>query len=440
MEISARLLRLGAGVQRGSRELTPALALTLLAVLATLDLATEAVLRVDFKPYYLAGLAMSRGIDPYSVDALGTLARAQSIEGIVFPYLYPPALACWLAPLAELRPLAAQRIWSALSVLAVALAWVAMLAWLRASPPGNTRRRRGFLFVAGAGLFWVLPWRHNVAMGQVNALVLASIAASLWAFGRKRAVLAGLLLAPAIIVKVTPAVFVLAYAALGGWRALLGASAGTAALAASTLLLGAAPAWSSFLGRLPKMGHGSYIPGLYDPAIVHNFAPSGLVARLGYAPENVALLSQAGACLACAAAAFVAFQRRQHAPLALATFAPVMLLVSPITYVHHVIYLSPAVLCWADWAWRKQRHGTLAALLCLTALAGSDFPPWCERLAPALPWALVTSLNLYGVLGLYVLGLYAAWTEGAYRGGAKDQPAEIPAGVRDLAAGRLRTG
>jgi len=163
----------------------------------------------DFGIYYDAARAVLEGRDPMRVER----------------YLYLPAFAVALAPLAALPYAVALVLWQ--------LASLAALAWV------TTRCQRRVERALGAARPW-LAWAplactlrlvdSNLANGQANLLVLALVVAALEAWFERRELGAGLLLGCASALKVVPMFVAVAFLARRGVRAF-------AASAASALVL-----------------------------------------------------------------------------------------------------------------------------------------------------------------------------------------------------------
>jgi len=119
-------------------------------------------------------------------------------------FVSPPFLAYVLAPFTWLPEPVVYGLWSALGVAALYLA-------LRAIAPPATAWRMPRL-LAGLGVLWI-----SFFLGQVNLFVLAGLLLTL---GSRDDRLAGLGLAGAVVLRMTPAVFVIALLFDRRWRAL----------------------------------------------------------------------------------------------------------------------------------------------------------------------------------------------------------------------------
>ncbi len=145
----------------------------------------------DFGAYYHGAAAVARGATPYFVDARGPLGT----------FVYSPAFAFALVPLASLEYLWAARLWT---VINWGLATGCVALALRLTGTNRTTVAATLLVaVPIAGYVWA-----NVRVGQVGTLVAALCLA--WAACRRFGwqFLGGLCLAAAVAVKIAPALLV----------------------------------------------------------------------------------------------------------------------------------------------------------------------------------------------------------------------------------------
>jgi hypothetical protein len=274
------------------RRLLPELAL--LALLALLLGAGVAVAlsdlipppqQLDFAAYYLAALALNAGLSPYDLDALRAIAASQG-RGDVAAYIYPPAFAALLRPLAALPLATAELIW-----LALQLVWLAgaacCLARLARLPPWSV----GALF--GLGLLTPAV-QHTLELGQVNLLLLLLIGGAFLLLNQERGskrsawqLLGGALLAAATLLKLFPALLVLPLFTHRRGGALLGFGLGALLLLLVGLGAGGGATTSTHWASevLPR-----YAGGFATP---NNQSLPAATARL-FTPTSVSLLPVLG--------------------------------------------------------------------------------------------------------------------------------------------------
>ncbi|WP_437830314.1 glycosyltransferase family 87 protein [Sorangium sp. So ce1153] len=392
------------------------------AWLCVLDIVLKQPVAIDFKSFYCAAVAASRGLDVYDVTVLESIARELQLpHELTFPYLYPPFFAHTFSWLARLSPDTAQQVWSSTAVVSYGLAATFAVVAIRRATRGARDAddaARGpaiptVLLAFIAFLAWSLNLRHSLAMGQVNPLVLVFICAALALSLSGKDTPAGLALAVAAGIKVTPILLAIPWVLQRRFRALAGLAAGLGALVVISLPFGAAPAWLEFLRRLPRMSHGSRIPGLFDPGTAPNFSLAGFYARL-FGQDAATIKAASVITILLLLGAALALGGRDPSPSrSLRMFLPLlvtMVVASPFTYVHHVLYIFPAALYALDRAAKHERRIEMGALVVLISLATIDFPYVYERFKAPLP-PLALSVNLYVLLAIYALGMHMLWRE-----------------------------
>lgn len=272
--------------------------------------------------------------------------------GTTYGFTYPPFAAVVMLPMALVSWPVAVAVSIALSVVASAL----LLHWL----VGPVIRREGwsrwFAFVVAGCLFALFePVRDTFSFGQVNLLLVALVFADarLLATGHGRYAGIGIGLASAI--KLTPALFI-GYLLITGRRRQ--AATATATAAAVTLLAalldpGASRTfWTEALWDTGRVGSLSY---------VSNQSLQGVVARLG--PDS----GGHGLWPVCVIAVLAVWVYRARAAVrggddaaGFALTALAACLVSPVTWVHHLVWVIPAFVMLGDSALRRRHRGLLA--------------------------------------------------------------------------------
>ncbi|HWO64211.1 MAG TPA: glycosyltransferase 87 family protein [Umezawaea sp.] len=327
-------------------------------------------LGVDSAVYRAGALALLRGQSLYaSLTALPDWAPD-------LPFAYPPIAAVVFLPLAALP---------------LQLAW-GLLAVGTVLALGTSVRLVG-------GTPWVLPvllclepvWR-TVGLGQVNVLLMALVLADVLALRGSR--FSGVLIGVAAAVKLTPLIFVAHLFLTGRPRDGVRALAAFAGLAVAGFVLlpdDAVRYWTStMLGANKAGGNGWW----------GNQSLSGLLYRVtdGSSPLLVPLVLL---CLAVAVCLVRALHRQGDPVGAVLVTAFAGVLVSPISWTHHWVWVAP--LCAVLLARRQFVPAGALAVLCtgwvftLVPLGEGE-----ERL-----WTPLESLagNAYVLAALAVLGL-----------------------------------
>ncbi len=368
----------------------------MLAVVAVVHFSRGAALGTDSAVYRAGGLAVVRGEPLY--DPLLALAPRVRAE---LPFTYPPFAALLFVPLTTVP---AQFGW-----LVVAVGSVFAL--------GAVVRR----FAGGPApvLLCLLPvlepvWRL-VSLGQINALLMAMVVADVLPARRSR--WGGVLIGLAAAVKLTPLIFI-AHLLVTGRRAdaarALAVFAGASALGAVVLPGDSLRFWTSAVVDNHNAGS---IDWVLDQSL------HGLLARFG-APSIGWYAAVAALVLAVAAVVVRDFHRRGDARAALLVSAGCALLVSPLSWTHHWIWVVPLAAYFA---------GRWASLAVVVAV----FTGWTLVCVPEGDHRELAWSPLQAVLGnAYVLTALAA---GAVLGlrllrrsrgsGARRHAAEVPARV-----------
>ncbi|MEV0432678.1 glycosyltransferase 87 family protein [Nocardia sp. NPDC050413] len=281
---------------------------------------------IDLQVYRLGIEAMRDGADMY-----GQLPKTSI--GIGLPFIYPPFAAIALAPFALLPWGAAKTLYVAVSV--AALAWTLYLVARRYNPD---RKQVALLITACALPVAMLlePVRATIDFGQVNLLLMVLVATD--CLLPKTRYPRGMLIGLAAAVKLTPAAFVLFFLVRKDYKAAATAAAtGAIATLASFAILPTESVryWFGGLGN---------VSGLSGSAFHTNQSIQAVLARLHITglPFD-ALWLFFGALLL--ALVVVAMRKAADAPaIALALNAVFTLLLSPISWSHHWVWIAPALL------------------------------------------------------------------------------------------------
>ncbi|TXS56155.1 glycosyltransferase 87 family protein [Streptomyces sp. t39] len=285
------------------------------------------------------------------------------VPGSRYGFTYPPFAALCMLPLALTSWPAAV----AITLLLNAAAAVLIVRWT----VGPVIRARGWtpwyaLAVAVCGYALLEPVRDTVSFGQVNLLLLALVLADtrLLARGGTAARWAGAGIGIAAAIKLTPAVFI-------GWlllgrRRRAAANAAAVALGATVLAAWAAPGasltyWTDALWNTERVGSLAY---------VSNQSWQGVLARLAepYEPDRVVWAAGVVALLT----VWAVRARRAHTagdhPAGFALTGVLACLISPVTWVHHLVWLTPALAVLAGAALRAPAGTGRRLTVCAVAL------------------------------------------------------------------------
>jgi alpha-1,2-mannosyltransferase len=310
--------------------------LVLLAAVATgIFLATVPLFRHFFD------LGVYRGAVRFWLLDGGDLYAFQ-YRGTAYGFTYPPFAALALSPLALFSwPVAV-----AASVLVNAGAVVRLLRWLR---PRAGWAELALLFLA---VLVFEPGRDTFSFGQVNLVLLVLVYADLAAL-RRGGRWAGLGIGLAAAIKLTPIVFVGYLLISRRYRAALVAAGTMAAATLVAVVVAPDASWEFWTGALWDTGRVGRL------AYVSNQSLRGVVARLDADP--------AWWLAAVAVALAVWWLRAGRAAAAgddragFALTGALACLISPVTWVHHLVWLLPALFLLLE-----RRRWPVAAVLWFT--------------------------------------------------------------------------
>ncbi|MEV6166936.1 glycosyltransferase 87 family protein [Streptomyces sp. NPDC051954] len=302
---------------RGRALLVAALAVVVIVFTATVPLLRD---WFDLRVYYGA-------VDTW-VHHGGRLYDYR-VPGTTYGFTYPPFAAVSMLPMSLLGLHAAIAVGLLLNLGALAVV-VRVLA-------GRSWRKYGWygcaLGVCALALFE--PLRDTFSFGQVNILLLALVLFDSWLLATGRGRLAGVGIGLAAAIKLTPALFIGLLLLARRWRA--AAVATVVTVAATGLAALVAPNasrfyWTEAMWDTTRIGRLDY---------VSNQSAQGILARLGETDRTVwaaVVVLLLGVWVVRARRAVVAGDWAA----AFALTGLTACLVSPITWVHHLVWLLPA--------------------------------------------------------------------------------------------------
>ncbi|HEV3359373.1 MAG TPA: glycosyltransferase 87 family protein [Pseudonocardiaceae bacterium] len=373
-------------------------------VLRGASIALAALVAATAVLFWLTGLPLGLDCAVYRAGALAVLHGKTLYAALPFlpswatgmPFTYPPAAALLFTPVAWLPP---QLFWGALAAASI-LALGKVLAVSLGSAADNWPRAA--VVALGAGSLALEPVWRGIGFGQIDALLMALVILDVLVLpaSPRRGVLIGL----AAAVKLTPLIFVL-HLFITGRRADAGRAlatfAGLTALSLITLPADSIRYWSTEVLGGPLFGDN---PAL-SSAQVANQSLNGLIQRIsdraGWAFPVAIVLGLALLMVVVPLVRRLA-ARGEHLP-ALLVSAGYGLLVSPVSWTHHWVWVVPLFGLLVTRAVTTRRFGQLAAF-CVV------FIGWFQLVVPhggnaELRWNLPQSLlgNAY-VLAILIVG------------------------------------
>jgi len=370
----------------------------------------------DFKAYYLAGAMLRAGEDVYDLERSYEVAQhlfsAEVVGSAKYPYLYPPPLAIAMIPLSHLPFRWAYRLW----VLGEQVFLIASLYLLAENLPSFGGYAWPFLIILAANMY---PVYLSNDIGQVGMLILLVLSLAIHFARRGRFFWAGVVLGVGGMIKISPLLLLGFFALQRKWRALTGAILALVVLSAVSIGVAGPQVMFSFI----QTNLGKSVPeqiGFYSnlslAAFIHRLfsvpggSPYELPVRWGFILTCLGLL--------------VLLSHRQY-PQTGQTFTVLfslwitaMLLVSPITWEHHLVWLLPAfgfaVSALVDTQSRSSPWLFLWFALIYTVVAFENLPlnrfgqwqfqsGWWIFSGDYLRTNFVADLRLFAVAGFFVL-------------------------------------
>nr|WP_051160956.1 glycosyltransferase 87 family protein [Nocardia transvalensis] len=334
--------------------------------------------------------------------------------GIGLPFTYPPLAALLFTPLALLSLGAAEWV-----VLAVSLGSLGITLWLvltRLRPSLDRPTMLALVIGAVAILGLTEPVRQTFNFGQINLVLMAAIALDVLV--RKPFWPRGMLIGIAVSIKLIPAAYLLYFLLRRDWRTsitLVLSAAGAIALGFLLFPHDSAEYWFHTMWDTGRIG---------PPAYAGNQSLKGFAFRLGTSDTAATLIWLVLSVVAVGLAAMW-MKRLLDAGAeisALLVNAAAVLLVSPISWSHHWIWVAPAMLTVAaaettrgtngEAPQRRRRGRAFTALLFAVTVMFFVGPHWLlpHQHDEELSWSLWEQL----IGSSYVLVTFAVLAIGAF--------------------------
>lgn len=323
--------------------------------------------RIDIDIYQMGGQAWLDGRPLYRGQVL-----FHTPIGLNLPFTYPPLAAIVFWPFAWLHMPAASVAITLLTLVLLIAATAIVLTRLdvwgastRLPGPAWLRRLWLAVLVSAAAALWLEPITSNFAFGQINVVLMTLVIAD--CFPRRTPWPRGVLLGLGIALKLTPAVFLLYFMLRRDNRAALTAlvSFVTATLAGCTL------AWEDSWEYWTHTVHHTDRIGAAALNTDQNIA--GALARLDLGEQQRFLLWVASSLLVLALTVWAMRRvlRAGEPALAVICVALFGLVVSPVSWSHHWVWMLPAVLVTGVLAGRRRN-----VALAVVGLAGLALMRW----------------------------------------------------------------
>jgi Glycosyltransferase family 87 len=308
----------------------------------------------DFSASYVAALLVRSGDGAELYDQAAEHTRHLTLlpAGMVInlPFITPPTTALLVLPLTALDPGTAFRVWSVIELLLLGLAvWVAIRAGPWPAGTGRTTRVATLLMAVAAGGTYAF-----LLLGQIDGIAAIGLAVAYAAWRRERSASAGFWLALAFAATKPHLAIGLGIwlVARRDWRALGGAAAGCAVVAAVSLALVGPAGLAGFVSAL------GFAAGNTPGASTLGFP--GLVASWLGGGTDAVVIGILGSLIALLGCGVLGSRSRGHPgrlEVSLAGAAALSLLASPHLLPHDLVILAPA------FAWCLARGAAVEAPL-----------------------------------------------------------------------------
>ena len=323
--------------------------------------------RIDIDVYRMGGQAWLEGRPLYDRGV-----EFHTPIGLNLPFTYPPLAAIVFSPFAWLGMPAASvtitLITLALLVVSIMIVLTRLDVWPTARVvPGPAWLRRWWLtlLIVAAAAIWLEPIKSNFTFGQINVVLMTLVIAD--CVPRRTPWPRGLLLGLGMALKLTPAVFLLYFLLNRDKRAMLTSLASALAATLAGFVLAWHDSWQYWgdtVRDTDRIGAAS---------LNTNQNVAGTLARLGLS-DHARFLPWVAACLLVLALTVWAVRRvlRAREPtLAVICIALFGLVVSPVSWSHHWVWMLPTVVVTAVLGWRRRN-----AALALASAAGVAVMVW----------------------------------------------------------------
>lgn len=376
----------------------------------------------DFRHIYLGMKAILQGYEPYSPESLLNQASQASLGGEALnPYVYLPFTGLSLAFLYPLPFVAAQATWFVLNCLFLAIALALFLP--------QVFRSRGRLAI-GLGLaviFLAHPVIRTMTAGQLNMVLLFTLALSYRLLIRRREAAAGVVLGYAAMFKLAPGAFLLYLLLTRRWRALAAMSITMVVLMVISLAICGWEMHADFIPMLRQMsyGHSTWSP---DEMAKHGFrggaefwkdpanqSPNSLLTHLLVSENGVttpwfdASQDEANAATWAITLAFLALFaialhrcRRDEPGAGFHATTILMLLVPSLMWDHYLVMLAMPTVWLANRYWVERRIWLLGITILFFVLICVPWPFAAREFREG--WrVLLMTMKLYPTAGVFIL-------------------------------------
>jgi len=312
---------------------------------------------IDFDVYRAAGRAVVHGKSLFGP----WLATQLSVP---LPFTYPPFAALIAVPFGMVRADIGLVCWDLLSL--VLLGWV---VYTTTRPLLHGRSRLGLALAVAVALA-LAPVQDALGFGQVGIVLMAMCIYDCTVEDPRLP--RGLMIGVATAIKLLPAMFIPYLWFSGRRRAAVVATATAAAMTLGTFIVlphDSATYWTSRVFDGNRIGNNAYFS---------NQSLNGMLRRAFGSPVEVLWIVLVAVVLAFGLRAAVFASRRHQELLGVSLVALVTVLVSPVSWIHHLVWIVPVLAVLAgDGTDRRRVAWTIGVALLFTL----RIPYWGDSLA-----------------------------------------------------------
>jgi len=282
------------------------------------------------------------------------------VYGLGLPFTYPPLAAAFFVPLALMPIPVAEVVVLVTSLLSLGIALWLVLVRLR---PELDRIAVLTVVIAGLGLAQFLePVRQTFNFGQINLILMAAI--SLDILVRKPFWPRGMLIGIAVSIKLIPAAYLLYFLLKRDWKAAITLVASAVGAVGIGFLLFPADSVEYWFHTVTDTGR------IGTPYFAGNQSIKGTLFRLGL-DESIATglwIALSAVTVALAAVWMYRLIGAGKDVSALLVNAAAVLLVSPVSWSHHWVWVAPALVVAVDQVTRRRSRGFTAVVALFTVM------------------------------------------------------------------------
>ncbi len=284
----------------------------------------------DLRLYYDAINYWQSGHDLFSYSQ-------PDVVNVRLGFTYPPLAAVLMTPMAWLSYGLVKVVWLT-GIIAATAGCVWLVLRERFAYPKQLMI--ALVGVGTAAAFLLEPFRQTLSFGQINVYLALLVLVDLLVLGRRGSRWTGVGIGLATALKLTPGIFIVYLLVVGRWRAALTAMAAAVGFTLLSAVVTPTETWKYFTSLMWETSRVGFLDTTMNQSI------NGLLARLAapLEPRQTPWLL-----LAVAIAAFGFWRARRAAAagdeLAAVTLAGLIgILVSPVSWVHHAVWILPAML------------------------------------------------------------------------------------------------